>query len=197
MRDYQPLASFTPALSGACTLTRPAPNAGHAGFARVEVMTDLARVAAVTIEPSASVLAANEYMIARAVRSLFVTAGEGIMLGLVTTSDILGERPVRISHERGVRRNELVVADVMTPIDDIVAMRMEDVRSAKVGHIVASLKAAGRHHELVAEQHANGHARIRGIFSASQIARQLGIPLEIAELARTFAEIEQALATSR
>lgn len=40
-------------------------------------------------------------------------------------------------------------------------------------------------------------ARIRGIFSASQIARQLGIPLEIAEPARTFAEIEQALATLR
>jgi hypothetical protein len=35
------------------------------------------------------------------------------------------------------------------------------------------------------------------MFSASQIARQLGMPLQITELARTFAEIEQALAEPR
>ena len=61
----------------------------------------------------------------------------------------------------------------------------------------ASLKQAGRHHELVAEFKPKGAAQIRGIFSASQIARQLGVPLQITELARTFAEIEEALAASR
>ena len=120
-------------------------------------MTDLAKVAAVTIEPSALVTAANEYMVARAVRSLFVTAPDGHVLGLVTTTDILGERPVRVSHARGIKRNELLVSDVMTPIESIVAMRIEDVRAAKVGHIVASLKQAGRHHELVAEKCADGN----------------------------------------
>ena len=39
---------------------------------------------------------------------------------------------MRVSHARGVRRDELLVTDVMTPIDSIVAMRMEDVRAAKV-----------------------------------------------------------------
>ena len=76
-------------------------------------------------------------------------------------------------------------------------MNLDDVRAAKVGHIVASLKQAGRHHELVAEIRKPGEVRIRGIFSASQIARQLGVPLQITELARTFAEIEQALAASK
>jgi hypothetical protein len=78
-----------------------------------------------------------------------------------------------------------------------VAMRIEDVRAAKVGHIVASLKQAGRHHELVAEKLGAGKTCIRGIFSASQIARQLGMPLQITELARTFAEIEEVLSVSR
>ena len=67
------------------------------------------------------------------------------------------------------------------------------MRSAKVGHVVASLKQAGRHHELVAETLPGGEIRIRGMFSVSQIARQLGVPLQITELARTFAEIEQVL----
>ena len=193
MREYQPLTLISLAETAACTLARPATNPVTLDSPAMDVMTDLSKVAAVTIEPSASVQAANDYMIARAVRALFVTAADGRVLGLVTTTDILGERPVRIGHARGVRRDELVVSDVMTPIESIVAMRMEDVGAAKVGHIVASLKQAGRRHELVAETRPGGGLQIRGIFSASQIARQLGVPLQIAELARTFAEIEAAL----
>jgi CBS domain-containing protein len=197
MREYQPLMLISLAETASCTLARPAANPATLDSPAMEVMTDLAKVPAVTIEPSASIQAANEYMIARAVRALFVTAADGRVLGLVTTTDILGERPVRVGHARGVRRDDLVVIDVMTPIESIVAMRIEDVRAAKVGHIVASLKQAGRHHELVAEARTGGGVQIRGMFSASQIARQLGVPLQIAELARTFAEIEVALTTTR
>jgi len=197
MRDYQPLASISLAESVACTLAQPAASPVSLDSPALDVMTDLTRVAAATIEPSAPIAAANEYMIARAVRSLFVTAAGGQLLGLVTTTDILGERPVRVIHARGISRSELLVSDVMTPVDSIVAMRIEDVRAAKVGHIVASLKQAGRHHELVSEQLPGGKTCIRGIFSASQIARQLGVPLQITELARTFAEIEEALSVNR
>jgi CBS-domain-containing membrane protein len=197
MRDYQPLAATSLAAGGACVLARPLASAVTLDSPALEVMTDLSKVAAVTIEPSALVSVANEYMVVRAVRSLFVTAPDGHLVGLVTTTDILGERPVRAMHSRGTSRNELVVSDVMTPVDSLVAMRIEDVRAAKVGHIVASLKQAGRHHELVAETLAGGKTCIRGIFSASQIARQLGVPLQITELARTFAEIEEALTVSR
>lgn len=197
MRDYQPLTSISLARSGACTLARPAANPVTLDSPALDVMTDLTKVAAVTIEPSEPIGAANDYMIARAVRALFVTGADNQVVGLVTASDILGERPVRVSHSHGIKRSEVLVSDVMTPLASIVAMRMEDVRAAKVGHIVASLKQAGRHHELVADAGPQGPAVIRGIFSASQIARQLGVPLQITELARTFAEIEAALGASR
>jgi CBS-domain-containing membrane protein len=193
MREYQPLHSFFPALHGSCALVEPLAHAVTLDSPAIEVMTDLSRVPAITIEPSASVATANDYMVTRGVRSLFVIAPDRHVIGLITTTDILGERPVRVGQARGVRRHELSVADVMTPIEAVVAMRMEDVRAAKVGHIVASLKQAGRHHELVAESGSDGGARIRGMFSSSQIARQLGIPLQISELAQTFAEIEVAL----
>jgi CBS domain-containing protein len=196
MRDYLPLGSFSPALSGACSLTQPATVRVTLDSPALDVMTDFAHVQAATIDRSASLAVANDYMITRGVRSLFVVSPEGRMLGLITTTDLLGERPVRESHGRGIKRHELAVGDVMTPAEDIVALRLEDVRSAKVGHIVASLKHAGRHHELVAETLPGGEIRIRGMFSVSQIARQLGMQLQITELARTFAEIEQALANS-
>jgi CBS-domain-containing membrane protein len=163
----------------------------------IDVMTDLSQIAAVTIEGSAVLASANDYMIARGVRSLFVATREGRVSGLITASDILGERPVRVSRARGVGRNELQVADVMTPIDAVAAMKFDDVRVAKVGHIVASLRQAGRQHGIVAEIRSASEVSIRGIFSATQIARQLGVPLQIPELATTFSEVEQALAAPR
>ena len=197
LRQYAPLAEFSLAPYASSALAHPAPNPVTLDSPAVDVMTDLALVAAVTIEASASLVTANDYMIARGVRSLFVTAPNGRVLGLITAADMLGERPVRESHARGVGRNDLQVTDVMTPIHAVAAMKLEDVRAAKVGHIVASLTQAGRQHGLVAEIGGPSEVSIRGIFSASQIARQLGVPLHIPELARTFAEVEQALAESR
>jgi CBS-domain-containing membrane protein len=197
LRQYVPLAEFSLAPYAVSTLAHPAPNPVTLDSPAVDVMTDLSIVAAVTIEASASLVTANDYMIARGVRSLFVTTPNGRVLGLITAADMLGERPVRESHERGVGRNDLQVADVMTAIHAVAAMKLEDVRAAKVGHIVASLTQAGRQHGLVAEIRGASEVLIRGMFSASQIARQLGVPLHIPELARTFAEVEQALAESR
>jgi CBS-domain-containing membrane protein len=197
LRQYIPLNAFSLAPFAAATLQRPAPNPVTLDSPALEVMTDLSQVAAVTIDAAASLASANDYMIARGVRALFVATPEGRMSGLLTTADLLGERPVKVSHSRGVGRNELQVADVMTPIDAIVAMKLEDVRAAKVGHVVASLKQAGRHHGLVAEVRSPAEVSIRGMFSVSQIARQLGLALQIAELARTFSEVEQALAEPR
>jgi hypothetical protein len=41
---------------------------------------------------------------------------------------------------------------------------------------------------------ADGRQVLRGIFSASQIARQLGVQIATHEMARTFAEIEALIA---
>ena len=59
MRDYQPLASISLAASGPCALAQPAANPVTLDTPALDVMTDLSKVAAVTIDPSAAVTAAN------------------------------------------------------------------------------------------------------------------------------------------
>jgi CBS-domain-containing membrane protein len=194
VRNYQPLDLHVLAAGGACALTEPPSAPVTLESPAIEVMTDLARVPPAAIDPSTPLEFANSYMRARGVRSLFVVAADGNVQGLVTATDILGERPVSIGQARGVKRGDLRVSDVMTPAGAVMAFSLRDVMAAKVGHIVASLRQAGRHHALVGESLRGGGERIRGIFSATQIARQLGEPLHIAELATTFAEVEQALA---
>ena len=160
--------------------------------AALEVMTDLTRASPATIRAQAPIEAANQFMIARGVRLLLVPDDREAVLGVITATDILGEKPMRVSMERGLKRSELTVGDIMTPAEQVEVLSLADVESARVGHIVETLKRAGRQHALVVET-AGGRSMVRGIFSVSQIARQLGLPLQTSEVARTFAEIEAAL----
>jgi len=57
----------------------------------IQVMTDLNEITPFNIEPTASIDATNEKMIACGVRLLFVTDTENNLLGIVTAKDILGE----------------------------------------------------------------------------------------------------------
>lgn len=197
MRSYQPLRSHALVPGGTWLPKQEAPAHVTMDSPALEVMTDLTHVPAATVDSGATLDAANRYMMSRGVRSLFVNAPEGRLQGLVTAVDILGERPLRVAQARGVTWGELRVVDVMAPVEAIAAFTLRDVLAAKVGHVVSSLKGSGRHHALVAEPLPEGGERIRGIFSVTQIARQLGEALEIPELATTFAEVEQALGRGR
>lgn len=160
----------------------------------VEVMTDLMRVSAETITPDASLEDANNWMIKRGVRLLLATDEAKRIVGLITASDILGEKPMQHISARGGRRGELLVADIMTLQNRLEVLRLDEVDHARVGHIVSTLKQAGRQHALVAETSSAGDNQVVcGIFSVSQIARQLGVLIETPEIARTFAEIESLL----
>jgi CBS domain containing-hemolysin-like protein len=113
------------------------------------------------------------------------------VLGIITATDILGERPLLAATARALRRDELTVADVMTPAADLEAIHLDDVDTARVGHVVETLRRSGRQHALVIDR----GAEVRGIFSLSQIGRQLGISVAAAgETALTFSQIEAALA---
>ena len=161
----------------------------------VEVMTDLRRVQAATIRPDATLAQANQAMIASGVRLLLVVGLHGVIEGLITARDLLGERSINLLHDRGGQHKSLTVADVMTPRSAIDVLEISTVQRAEVGDIVATLKDVGRQHALVVDRDPLTHEEaLRGIFSATQIGRQLGVPILIFEVAHTFAEIESELA---
>ncbi len=158
----------------------------------LQVMTDLTRVTPASIRPQAPLAGANQFMITRGVRLLLVVdEAQERVLGVITAADVLGERPMQVATGRGLRRDELTVADVMTPAPQVEAIALAEAEAARVGHVLETLRRAGRQHLLVVDQ----DAMVRGIFSLSQIARQLGVSLPPGgEVARTFSEIEAALA---
>ena len=164
-----------------------------------EVMTDLRRVSAVTVEPGTSIAAANQAMIARGVRALFVVDEARRVLGILTYTDILGERPIQIAQSRRMHYDEVLVRDIMTPSERLEVLDLRDVLGARVGDVIATLRLAARQHALVVEVPegaAAGDRMVCGIFSLTQIGRRLGIPAQpVHDIARTFAEIEALIAS--
>jgi CBS domain-containing protein len=170
----------------------------------LDVMTDLTRASPATIRPQAPVEGANQFMISRGVRLLLVVDEREGVLGLLTATDVLGEKAMRVAMERGTRKGDLTVADLMTAASRVEVLALADVERARVGHVLETLRRAGRQHALVVDEEVTPPRRVidaplrrpmvRGIFSISQVARQLGVSLQSAgEVARTFSEIEAAL----
>lgn len=159
----------------------------------VEVMTDLRRVAAVTVAFDALIDVANQKMIDHGVRTLIVVDDHRHVIGVVTSTDILGEKPMQIMRERGIRHAEILVHSVMTPADRLEVIDLQAVLKARVGNVQETLKRSRRQHALVVDRATDGRPLVRGIFSATQIARQLDIAPSPPEVGHTFAEIETAI----
>jgi CBS domain-containing protein len=161
----------------------------------LEVMTDLTLVKAATTHPETTLQQAEQMMIFQGVRMLFVVTDMPSIEGLVTASDLRGDRPLQIVHERRLRFDELAVGDVMTPVSMLDALDFASLRNATVRNLVKTLERNGRHHLLVVEEStAHTPRRVRGVVSRSQIERQLGQPIAITPIASSFSEIERALA---
>ena len=192
MRDYHPLAALR--LNGAVSVSKPpAPPNVTLESPASEVMTDLRHTHAAVIKPHSAMEAANSYMMQRGVRLLLVLNPDGSLAGLITSTDILGDKPLRFIQERRVKHSEILVSDVMTPFDRLEAIPLAEVARANVGHIIASLRDTGRQHTLVTSKDVQGKTNVCGIFSRSQIEKQIGAPIEASEVAKTFAEIEATL----
>ncbi len=140
----------------------------------IEVMTDFEIVRPVTTSADVSIDDALEHMKKAGVRLLLVIDESDAIIGMITASDIQGERPIRIVEESRISRAEVTVRMIMTPPEAIMTLNLISVRNASVGQVVETLNELERQHILVVmvDEDTKAH-QLRGLFSTSQIAKQL------------------------
>ncbi|MDP4029264.1 MAG: CBS domain-containing protein [Gallionella sp.] len=195
IKEYTPLKSFP--LKVGSSFSRPVqvlPEQVKLNDPATNVMTDLSRVSVVSTHARTSMDMANAKMIRYGIRMLLVLDDNEQLAGLLTATDVLGEKPMRFLQNMGGTHADIMVRDIMTTQRELEVMKIDDVQHAKVGQIVATLKKSNRQHALVVAEGADGRQTVCGLFSITQIARQLGAQVHSFELARTFAEIEAVIA---
>ncbi len=157
------------------------------------VFTNFRHIRPFSISAAATLEEVNAKMIACGVRLLFVADTDASLQGLITYTDLYGEKPVRYIREQGGTRDEILARDLMTPLTHLESLRRDEVVNAKVGDIVETIKTAGRQHMLVNETLDDGRQVITGLFSSTHIEKLLGMKIELSARANTFADLERAL----
>ena len=200
-------------LKSATTYIHPPelPNRVYMDNPAIDVMTDFNYVVPRTTTPEVTIDDALQHMKKSGVRLLLVEDTARHVVGIITSNDIQGEKPIKLSQESRISHSEIKVKDVMTPGENVEALNMLSVRNAQVGHIVATLHAVERRHLLVVqsidfdeledvgtdeeEPTIRGNIQIiRGLFSSAQIGRQLRKEVdEIMTAAHSLSEIQHGL----
>lgn len=195
------------------------PERVHLDDPAVDVMTDFARVEPLTTRVDTPIDEALEHMKTSGVRSLLVNDEAEGVIGLVSSYDIQGEKPIKLIEQSRLPRRSITIGQVMTPKRELEFVDMLSVRGAQVGHVVQTLRKLELRYLLVSQlgeqeetpmeglpdtymrgtewqparipSRPSGTRWIRGLFSAAQISRQLGVDLmTVITPARSLSELE-------
>src|SRR5438270_13826218 len=138
------------------------------------VVTDFTREHPVTIDPERQIDDALDDMIRMGVRALLVVRDQRIV-GLVTSYDIQGERPLQFlqsstySHHRDIR-----VAHVMTPWNALTSINWETLETMRAGDLLQVLEHAGLTHLIAVQADRTGSSCVvRALVSRARLIRQL------------------------
>jgi len=150
------------------------PEITHLDDPALDIIVDFKINKAITVKRDTPITLAGLEMKACNVHMLLVTDENDAVIGLVTSADLLGEKPVQAAQEKFIARADVKVGMVLTPADKIIAIDYNELRIAKVGHIIQTLNNAKQHYALVVEIDPASKAQtLRGIISLLQISRQL------------------------
>jgi hypothetical protein len=139
----------------------------------VRVMTDFMRDLPFTVPADRLIDDALRDMMVAAVRALFVVRADRVV-GLVTSYDIQGERPLQFLAASGFsRHDEIVVGHIMTPWVEVPKLDMTWVSGVQVAAVDRYFQRTFVSHAAVIERGDGGEEIIRGLFSRTRIDRQL------------------------
>jgi len=158
----------------------------------IAVMTDHRLEQAHTCLENKSIDRAMKQMAENKTNMLLVTDTDHVVVGLITSADISGEKAVQYVHDSGKSRDQLKVRHLMTAMDKLPSIEIRHVLNSSIGDVLHTLNDIGSEYMLVSSLQ-DGEPAIRGVFSARSIARSLKIFFNPSPGAKTFAEFTKAL----
>jgi CBS domain-containing protein len=154
------------------------------------IFTDFKHTVPIVISGEATVDEALEFMKRSHVHLNLVVGPDDAIVGVVTSVD-LDTRPLKLATTMGIHRSDVAVKYVMTPLTQVHALAYADLADATIGDVITTLQHLGERHMIVADRDGS---TIRGVISASDIARKLHVAVDITAKATSFADIYAVIA---
>ena len=152
------------------------------------IFTDFNKTQPLMIDAHTKATEAEHEMRKAHVKLKFVVDDSLEMIGVVSYHDLSSEAAIKMVAS-GASRDELLVTDLMRHRASLRSIDIIDLQGASVGDVIHTLQENGEQHCLVIDRKKH---HIRGLISASDIARRLHLPV-IIERTPTFASIFENL----
>lgn len=110
------------------------------------------------------------------VRLKVVLDADGEMIGAISLNELDEQHFFQVFQLEGLKRNEVQVKDLMIPRHKLKALDYAELSRASVQNLMDTMKENYQQHCLVVDTE---RGQIRGLISATDIARRLHIPVEI------------------
>ena len=150
----------------------------------MDFFTDFKKHLPLTIEGSSPAENVEHLMRKAHVKLKLVVDHANEFIGTISLED-LDEQHFMALVAQGHSRTDIQVADLMRPKADIMALSLSDLEEAIISDVIRALQLKGQQHCLVVD---HTGTQIRGLISASDVARRLRIPIQI-ERVPTFVDI--------
>ncbi len=169
------------------------PEVVHLEDPALSVMTDFRQTKPPVTTPDTPIDDALNEMKISGVHLMLVIDDTENVIGLISSEDILGEKPIKLIQERRISRDNILVKMVMIPAEALVAFDIETLKIARVGSIINTLKESRLQHALVVRCESSDHkSLVRGLISMSQISKQLHMDVRNSiRQAETIAELQK------
>jgi len=139
----------------------------------VEAITDFTREQPITIDEERDIDAALQDMIRFGVRALLVVRGQRVV-GLITSYDIQGERPLQyLQNSNYTRHQDLRVGHIMTPLSEVQSVDWASIENARAGDLLSVIAQTGVTHLLVLERGEGVPPVVRALVSRARLERQI------------------------
>ena len=174
-KQYDSIQS-TPLLIGLEAAHPPLlPELTHMDDLALDVLVDFQFQRPATILAKQSIDDALLEMKANNVHMLLVIDNEKHIVGILSSQALHGEKPYKIIQEARVKHSDIHVRTIMLPIEQVLCLDFDALKSAKIGNLVETFKKHRRHYALVMKTDERGQKHVQGYFSASRMSRTLSL----------------------
>ncbi|MDR2214113.1 MAG: CBS domain-containing protein [Pseudomonadales bacterium] len=152
------------------------------------VFTDFDVHAPVMIEAAASAIDVEGLMKRAHVKLMLVMDQQDRFIGVISLADLSEEHIIR-AVAGGTSRHEIQVQDLMQQRGQLHALSYEEIHHATVQDVLNTLRGEHAQHALVLDLQSQ---ELRGLISASDVARKLHLPLPAGAVVE-FSEVSAML----
>ncbi|WP_158768667.1 CBS domain-containing protein [Paraglaciecola sp. L1A13] len=150
----------------------------------MSVFTDFKKSKPIVIQADTPINEVEQRMIEEKVRLKIVLDSSQKFIGVISLDDLNDQEKIkRIAS--GIERTDLCVRHFMRTKEELKVILFRELKRSKIGDVVEMLRANGLQHCLVVDSEVH---QIRGIVSASDLAKGLGIAMNLS-VSPTFFDI--------